>query len=282
MNTVIVGIEDTEEARDALKFARLFADAEGAELHVVSVYSDSIFYMGQEEMEGARNSYFDRMREFAESEIDEDLHFFKSIQTSVPRGLTEAAEELEAGAIVIGSSHMGPIGRVLMGDAGARLVSGAACPVIVVPRGWSKSKKEGFGKIGVGYDAAPESGAALTCAKELAETTGASLELIGVVPAAVTPGRGGFSDLGYWDLLKNDLEKEVADATAATGLDGATGHVRAGFAADELAEASIDLDLLVLGSRSYGPVRRTFLGGTSVRVMRSSACPVIVVPRTGE
>lgn len=282
MDTVVVGIEDTEEAKDALHFARLFADAEGAELHVVSVYWDSIFYMGREEMEGARSRFFDRMLEFARLELGDEVRFFKSVETSVPRGLTKAAEKLEADAIVIGSSHRGPIGRVLMGDAGARLAAGSASPVIVTPRGWSKSKHDKILKIGIGYDATPEAEAALAYGAELARKTGASPELIGVVPASMTPGRGGFSDQAYWDLIKNDLEKEVADATERIGIDGATGDLRAGFAADELAEASIDLDLLILGSRSYGPVRRTFLGGTSVRVMRSSACPVIIVPRAGD
>ena len=282
MDKVVVGIEDSEEARDALHFARLFADAEGAELHVVSVYSDSIFYAGREEMESARKLFFDRMLDFARQEIGDDVRFVESIQTSVPRGLNEAAEELGAGAIVIGSSHRGPIGRVLMGDAGARLAAGSACAVIVTPRGWNKSEHERLGKIGIGYDASPESEAALAFGKELALKAGASPELIGVVPASVTPGRGGFSDLAYWNLLKDDLEKEVTEATNKIGVEGATGHVRAGFAADELSQASADLDLLVLGSRSYGPVRRTFLGGTSVRVMRSSACPVVIVPRAGD
>ena len=58
--------------------------------------------------------------------------------------------------------------------------------------------------------------------------------------------------------------------------------VATGYAADELAEASTELDLLVLGSRSYGPVRRVILGGTSVKVMRSSACPVVVVPKSSQ
>ncbi len=203
MDTVIVGIEDTEEARDALRFARLFAGIEGAELHVVSVYWDSIFYMGREEMEGARISFFDRMLEFARTELGEDVRFVRSIETSAPRGLTKAAEELEADAIIIGSSHRGPIGRVLMGDAGTRLAAGSACPVIVTPRGWATTKRDELGRIGIAYDATPESKAALTFGVELAQKAGASPELIGVVPASVTPGSTGISNTkllpGSWN-----------------------------------------------------------------------------------
>jgi nucleotide-binding universal stress UspA family protein len=51
---------------------------------------------------------------------------------------------------------------------------------------------------------------------------------------------------------------------------------------DDAARALLDaaqdrLDLLVLGSRGYGPVRRTLLGSVSVAVVR--AAPLIVVPR---
>ena len=59
----------------------------------------------------------------------------------------------------------------------------------------------------------------------------------------------------------------------------ASSEVRSGDAADCLAEASQELDLLVLGSRGYGPLLRVMLGGVSLKAMRSSACPVAVVPR---
>ena len=51
-----------------------------------------------------------------------------------------------------------------------------------------------------------------------------------------------------------------------------------GFDGGEEARDAL-LDLLVIGSRGYGPVRRTLLGGVSAEVTRTSACPVLVVPR---
>ena len=40
------------------------------------------------------------------------------------------------------------------------------------------------------------------------------------------------------------------------------------------------LDLLVLGARGYGPLRRVLLGSVSTEVMCHSPCPVMVVPRS--
>ena len=49
--------------------------------------------------------------------------------------------------------------------------------------------------------------------------------------------------------------------------------------ADGLAAASGHLDLLVMGSRAYGPMRAVMLGGVSRRVITRAACPVLVLPR---
>ena len=47
----------------------------------------------------------------------------------------------------------------------------------------------------------------------------------------------------------------------------------------ELASRSADLDLLVVGARGYGPVRRLLLGSTSAKLARHAACPLLVAPR---
>jgi nucleotide-binding universal stress UspA family protein len=50
---------------------------------------------------------------------------------------------------------------------------------------------------------------------------------------------------------------------------------------DALALGPRDADLLVCGSRAYGPLRRVLLGGVSSRLLRRSALPLLVVPRGG-
>jgi hypothetical protein len=42
---------------------------------------------------------------------------------------------------------------------------------------------------------------------------------------------------------------------------------------------SEDFDLIVVGSRGYGPLRRTILGSTSRRLFGGSRCSVLAVPR---
>ena len=49
-----------------------------------------------------------------------------------------------------------------------------------------------------------------------------------------------------------------------------------------LTAASGRMDLLVMGSRAYGPARAVMLGGVSRRVTTSAECPVLVLPRGAE
>jgi nucleotide-binding universal stress UspA family protein len=48
-----------------------------------------------------------------------------------------------------------------------------------------------------------------------------------------------------------------------------------------LEDAEMGVDLLVLGSRGFGPVMRLLIGSVSSRVIRRAPCPVLVVPRPG-
>ena len=48
---------------------------------------------------------------------------------------------------------------------------------------------------------------------------------------------------------------------------------------EELAAFGDDVDILVVGSRSYGPVRRMMLGSTSDYLERHARCSLVVLPR---
>ena len=76
------------------------------------------------------------------------------------------------------------------------------------------------------------------------------------------------------------LERRTADAVASID-EGLTVKTRVldGPAVDMLAEESRSLDLLVVGSRRYGPVRTVLLGSVSAGRVDQASCSVVVVPR---
>jgi nucleotide-binding universal stress UspA family protein len=132
-----------------------------------------------------------------------------------------------------------------------------------------------------GSTAPPESREALAWAGALREAIGAQVHVV----VAVEPPQAFTPSVSYginWVALEPERQGKagelVAEATASLGGD-TTGEVVVGVAYQELTELSEELDLLVLGSRAYGPVRRILLGSTSDRVVHAAACPVVVVPR---
>jgi nucleotide-binding universal stress UspA family protein len=73
------------------------------------------------------------------------------------------------------------------------------------------------------------------------------------------------------------LDRAIAGLPEGTQ---ATGRLVDGSVVDALTDITPDTaDLLVCGSRGYGPARRVLLGGVSSRVLRHARVPVIVVPR---
>ena len=99
--------------------------------------------------------------------------------TSAARALLEAAEDEDAGLIVVGSSRRSGVGRVLAGSTALRLMHGAPCPVAAVPAGWTARGE--LSTIGVGYTDSEESREALRGAHALARRAGATLRVLTVV-----------------------------------------------------------------------------------------------------
>jgi nucleotide-binding universal stress UspA family protein len=83
-------------------------------------------------------------------------------------------------------------------------------------------------------------------------------------------------------LTPDDLEararKHLAETALAAGVPTEP-VVVVGAPEQVLAEESETTDLVVVGSRGYGPHRAVLLGSVSGRLVRESACPVLVVPR---
>ncbi|MGO9884821.1 MAG: universal stress protein, partial [Solirubrobacteraceae bacterium] len=62
----------------------------------------------------------------------------------------------------------------------------------------------------------------------------------------------------------------------------ASAEVLSGRPADALLALSNDVDLLVIGSRRWGPSARVLLGTTGEALLHDAACSVLTVPRPPE
>ena len=81
-------------------------------------------------------------------------------------------------------------------------------------------------------------------------------------------------------VARERLEERIEHGLAQVPPDvTAHGSVREGDPAVELAAASHDVDLLIVGSRSFGPLRSVLLGSVSADLVRTAACATLVIPR---
>jgi nucleotide-binding universal stress UspA family protein len=206
--------------------------------------------------------------------------------TSAARALHRMAEQDDAGLLVVGSDRRSGAGRVRAGSTAARLLHGAPCPVAVVPRNWSNGRPA---TIGVAYVDSEEGRQALRGAYALARRVRATLRAITVVKPTLgmyaetearTAGRAG-KDLedveGEHKLLaERSLRRAVEELGADVPIEA---EALVGDPVDVLVSTSEDLELLVCGSRGYGPVRAVLLWSVSGPVLGAAHCPVVVVPR---
>lgn len=281
--TIVVGVDGRQGGRDALTLASRLATTGGAEIVAVNAYPRDYFIT-----RGAEDHYEAMLRDGAQDTLARELaasgvtaRTVVIADESPARALHRAARDESGDLIVVGSAHRGPLGRVLAGDVTVAALHGAACPVLVAPAGY---QPDALKTIGVGFDGSFESHAAVRAARELAEAHGAHLRIIDVV-APVVPGGPYPVYRPDWDQIVRQHREEgqrlVDDIVSELG-DLATGEVTVGDAADELAYEGNDLDLLVVGSRGYGPIKRLMLGSTSAKLVHRAPCPLLVVPRAAE
>jgi nucleotide-binding universal stress UspA family protein len=130
-------------------------------------------------------------------------------------------------------------------------------------------------EVGVGYDGSPESEHALELARQLAEGIGAKLSAFEAV--SLPANAHGFAGIAPGDEDYEQLVEAARHRVAA--LDGVEPHAAYGHAAEELALYSASLDLLIVGSRDYGPIGRLVHGSTSQQLARNARCPLLVLTR---
>jgi nucleotide-binding universal stress UspA family protein len=273
--TVLVGVDEHPTARDAVVLGAALAAATGCELAVAHIYPLDALAAGA--------SAFDPLRDEAELIVAHAVADHPAARPivaaapSIAAGLHRLAAQEEAEIVVVGSSHRGAIGRVALGQHATRVVHGAPCAVAIAPRGLAQHGAR-LHSLAVALDGSGEAADALAMARRLAEATTADLRLVSVLPPSVAEwGRYRYvpEPPGY-----EDLAREAAERVLTVARPDEETEVRSGAVATALLDVSREVDLLVLGSRSYGPARRLLLGSVSDVVVRSSSCPVLVLPRT--
>ena len=127
----------------------------------------------------------------------------------------------------------------------------------------------------MGYDASPESARALAAARELAAAHAGTVNAVRVV--SLQEVREDKPIPADWpDAIEELIEGHSRELAQ---LQGVVGVVTYGGPREELVQAGKELDLLIVGSRGYGPIGRLFHGSVFRYLVGRATCPLLVLPR---
>ncbi len=273
---VIAGVDGRPNGRDAIALASQLLGAQGR-LTLANVHSgvtrpvDAV----SPGVLSARREASHELLERERDQADVQAELISYADRSPGRGLHRLAEEQHADLLVVGSCSRGPINRVLAGDDTRASLNGAPCAVAVAAHGYSQQPAP-IASIGVGFDESPESEMALAAARELASRTHANLSVLEVVSLPSYAFTGfGVPELG------ESIETMLAEAgERLSRLQRVDTHAVFGLAGEELAAFAAEKQLLVVGSRGYGPVKRLVAGSTADYLQRHARCSLLVLPRS--
>jgi nucleotide-binding universal stress UspA family protein len=275
---VLVGVEGAATGRDALALAEKLVDPD-ASLTLIHVYPGLL--MPSHEVTPALDVARDRVsaREVleevaAQAQVKVEL---APVQGPSPgQVLHEEVEARHCDLLVLGSSRRGVFGRAILGDDTRASLNGAPCAVAIAPLAYAEHPKP-LATVGVGYDGSAESAMALDAARELALRHGASVEALRIVSPPSYLYRGMIPGALF------DIEDMIREADLEMrALEGVQGRAEYGLPGEDLATFSQSVDVLVVGSRGYGPVRRLVHGSTSNYLQRHARCALLVLPRRAE
>lgn len=283
---LVVGYQ-TQAGPDLVAFARRWSRSAGEPVTFVSIYPGHVpLGAGRVDAEWVAYNREEAERILTEAKrlVGDGLpaRFHALAADSASHGLHDLVEGLsdDPAVVALGSRKSRGSRRTNPGSTAERLLQGSPAAVALVPWGYDASPDRDLDRVVVAYVDTPDGRVALTAATKLAERLHARLEVVSVVPdTRVVPSLGDVRRFGE----EQRAAYQEALAAAVAGLPAtvrASGRLLDGPTVDALADLTPDeTDLLVCGSRGYGPARRVLLGGVSSRVLRHARVPVVVVPR---
>ncbi|MGC5013956.1 universal stress protein [Streptosporangium sp. DT93] len=303
---VLAGFVPGSGGRDGLALALLLARQAGARLTVAHVHVPAWTTPGPGKVDAEWRAHVDRQAARTLSAARERLSGVRDVEIDLlshgdrgsGRGLAALAGRIGADVVAIGPAPRGARGRISVGSTADQLLHGSPVPVALAPQGYAVTAPDRLARLAVAYRRGPACAETVRQAATVAAGMGVPLRLITLV---VGGGRRGGVDR---EMLGRVRERAAADLEAASLAHGSAGAspgassvtgggagvtvemevLEGGDVGAALASSGWHEDaLLICASSRTGPLRRVFLGDTSLKIIRASPSPVIMltrIPRT--
>jgi len=293
MNKVVVGVEESMGAAEALRWALREAELHGWEVDATMawgfldqhhrVVEDIGFDLRYDEAaaRAALDAYVDSV---AGPEPSVRIHR-TVVRGQVAPVLLAAAEGAEL--FVVGARGRGGFEGLLLGSVSQRCLHHAPCPIAVV-----HGREEEFGpepeRIVVGIDGSTDAQRALDWAVDEARRRGAVLDVVHAwqFPSWGPPPHGApamaYSNIARYERLAQAVLDGAVERTEVARLVRPPERILVcGGAARAILETAKGADLVVVGAHGLGGCARLLMGSVSNQVAIHAPCPVVVVPRHG-
>lgn len=188
--------------------------------------------------------------------------------------------------VVAASYGLSGLKRMLLGTVVERMARSLDCPLWVVRANRAEVPSQGgIRKIAVACDFAEESRGVLETAGKLADAFGAEVCLVHAIEApldeaVIEPTTGPYEEVQreLQHRLRKRLEELFSDASATEKqVDTA---VLQGHPGEEIPQHARqwDADLIVVGVRPQGKVKKVLRGSTTEALLRRAPCAVLAIP----
>ncbi|RFD74668.1 universal stress protein [Gardnerella vaginalis] len=283
---VLVGVDGSHASYKAVWWAANYAKHAGLQLQIVCAYSLPSYaavsfdatYTAIGDDNAAHHDAQEILSKAKAVALEQGVDATTLIVTGDPSSVfVELSRNYQL--IVIGNRGKGGLAERLLGTTSSSLPAYAYCPIVVVPYtdddGQRIHLNNTISRVAVGSDESKWGLKALEIAANLADSWNAELDVISAVPSV----QGAEGDTAVMGSYMDDLEERVKPILQRLPDLKIHRTVVPGSAVDALTQASLNHDLVVVGSRGRGGFTGLLLGSISQGLLQHSSRPVYVVPR---
>ncbi|UBU16853.1 universal stress protein [Nonomuraea gerenzanensis] len=296
LDEVLAGFVPGPRGRDGLALAVLLAEQAHARLTVATVQPPAHSTPGparaeesawraylREQADAALAQARELVRELGGGSASEGAEYVAHAHRGSGRGLVELARRRGAGVVVIGSAPGGGKDRISVGSTADQLLHSSSVPVLLAPRGYGDQPPPAFDRLTVAYRRGPGCDAAVRDAAGTAAALGVPLRLVTLV---ISSGRRARIEEEMLVRLRDQAAADLRAAARGRRPAGAAGRpvevevLEGRNVAQALGTTSwLPGEMIICASSDTGPLRRVFLGDTSIKIVRASTCPVMILTR---
>ena len=275
MAQIVVPLDTSPLAEEALPWAALLARAQNAGVHLVSTEDER-------EPDAEIHSVLAYLNRVASADALDGLRISVEVRKGdVVEEIAASVGERETAAVVMTSHGRGGLSRVFVGSIAAHLVRTIEVPVLVQRRGGAAAALD---RILVTLDGTEIAERALAPARALAAQTGAEVVLLSVYADHPETHIAHYPGMDFLGARVEEMEAAAGAYLSSRAAEGERWEALPGRPLDVIVNFARDegCDLIVMATHGRGGLVQLALGGTSDGVMRTADRPVLFIPVRGD